>query len=333
MRTCFLGVAVLLAFACSGRRDPCTHTSGAAKPLLPGPGAIKTVFVIVMENKNWDDVQHANAPYLTGTLLPTASFATRYSNGGLHPSEPNYLWIEGGTHYGIFDDNDPSSHHLPHRDHLVSLLEQSGISWKAYEEGIDGSGCPIRSHGLYAAKHNPFVFFDDVTAANDPRSPRCIAHVRPLSELASDLSAGTVPRYNFITPDLCNDMHNSSGCQSGDSIANGDRWLAEWIPRIQQSRAYTDGGAIFLTWDESAEGNHPIGLIVLSPFGKGGGYSNAIAYSHSSLLRTLQEIFGVGPLLCDAANATPLTDLFRTFLTPGRETASSRRAIQAQQSR
>ena len=44
-----------------------------------------------------------------------------------------------------------------------------------------------------------------------------------------------------------------------------------------------------------------------------GGYSNAVRYSHSSTLRSLQEIFGVGPLLCDAANATNLSDLFLTF--------------------
>jgi hypothetical protein len=320
MRWIAIAIVALCALACSGRRswhDRCAHGTGAATPLSPGPRAIKTVFVIVMENKDWQDVRgHVGAPYLTKTLLPTTSFATRYSNSGLHPSEPNYLWIEGGTDYGVIDDDDPSRHHLPHRDHFVSLLEQSGISWKAYQEGIPGTGCPVRSEGLYAAKHNPFVFFDDVTDGNSPRSKRCIAHVRPLPELTVDLTADTVARYNFITPNLCNDMHNSSGCASSDMIANGDRWLAEWVPRIQHSRAYADGGAIFITWDESAEGDRPIGLIVVSPLAKGGGYSNAVPYSHSSLLRSIQEILGVGPLLCDAAHATSLRDLFRVPLMP-----------------
>ena len=57
----------------------------------------------------------------------------------------------------------------------------------------------------------------------------------------------------------------------------------------------------------------PIGLIVLSPDAKGGGYSNTLHYTHSSLLRSLQEIFGVGPFLGDAAHATDLSDLFKTF--------------------
>ena len=309
-----LVVALMLGACTRSSRDACAHGNGVLAPLAPGPRAIKTVFVIVMENKTWGEIQgSASAPYLNSTLLPASSFATQYSDSGLHPSEPNYLWLEGGTGYGIRDDDDPASHHLPNRDHLVSLLTQADISWKAYQEGIDGTDCPITSRGLYAAKHNPFVFFDDVTEGNNPLSATCIAHVRPLPELDADLVNGSVARYNVITPDLCNDMHNSSGCATTDSIANGDRWLAGWIPRIRQSAAYLDGGAIFVTWDESEEGTHPIGFLVLSPAAKGGGYSNAVRYSHSSTLRSLQEIFGVGPLLCDAANATNLSDLFLTF--------------------
>ncbi len=56
----------------------------------------------------------------------------------------------------------------------------------------------------------------------------------------------------------------------------------------------------------------PIALIVLS-YAKGGGYSNTIRYTHSSLLRTVQHIFQVTPLLGDAANATDLGDLFATW--------------------
>ena len=88
--------------------------------------------------------------------------------------------------------------------------------------------------------------------------------------------------------------------------------LAQWVPRLQASPAYADA-AVVITWDENEGGNAPVGFIVLSPLAKGNGYSNAVAYTHSSLLRSLQEIFGVGPFLCDAANATSLSDLFRSY--------------------
>ena len=97
-------------------------------------------------------------------------------------------------------------------------------------------------------------------------------------------------------------------------MANGDQWLANAVPQILASQAYADGGVIIITWDEGEHHNDgPIGLIVLSPNAKGGGYSNTIHYTHSSTLRTVQEIFGVVPLLGDAANATDLSDLFVTF--------------------
>ena len=74
-----------------------------------------------------------------------------------------------------------------------------------------------------------------------------------------------------------------------------------------------NGGTVFITWDEGEGGDGPIGMIVLSPDAKGAGYSNTIHYTHSSTLRTLQEIFGVTPLLGGATTAIDLRDLFKMF--------------------
>jgi hypothetical protein len=82
---------------------------------------------------------------------------------------------------------------------------------------------------------------------------------------------------------------------------------------ILTSSAYRNGGAVFLTWDEASTGDGPIGMIVVSPLAKGNGYENSIYYNHGSTLRTLQEIFGVTPLLNDAAKQTDLSDLFSVF--------------------
>ncbi len=288
----------------------------ATQQALVAGHANRTVFLIVMENTNWASISgNSSAPYINTTLLPMASYAQAYYNPpGVHPSEPNYLWLEAGTDFGIRDDKDPSANHQSTPLHLVTLLDQAGITWKSYQEGIDGTDCPLKGSGLYAPKHNPMVYFDDVTGGNDPQSATCIAHVRPYAELAADLQDNTVARYNLIIPNQCNDMHNILGCQSVDRVKNGDDWLAQAIPPILASAAYADGGVLIITWDEGAlNSDGPIGLIVLSPNAKGHGYANALPYTHSATLRTVQEIFGVTPLLGDAADSADLSDLFTAF--------------------
>jgi hypothetical protein len=317
---CFYLLAFVHGSAPAGQNSDSAQTAGAG-----AQHHIKTVFVIVMENHNWtgnppDDIKgNPAAPYINSTLLPMASYADNYNNpAGNHPSLPNYLWMEAGTNFGIRDDGPPSQHHQSTQNHLVRLLENAGISWKAYDENISGTSCPLTNGGpvdpdgnpRYAVRHDPFVYFDDQTNTMNPKSTDCISHIRPFSQLATDLAKGKPARYNFITPNLCDDMHDSC---SGDAIAHGDGWLKRNVPTILNSTAYRTGGALFITWDEAAKGDGPIPMIVLSPFAKGNQYSNNIHYTHSSLLRTLQEIFGVFPLLGDAANQPNLSDLFHEY--------------------
>ena len=133
-------------------------------------------------------------------------------------------------------------------------------------------------------------------------------------------------QYNLVTPDQCHDMHTKCAPDNNE-IKQGDNWLATWIPKITASQAYKDGGAIFITWDEAESsitgqgslccplGNCPIGMMVLSPDIKSKGYTNSIAYDHSSTLKTIQEIFNVKPLLrgAGAAGTQDLSDLFKSF--------------------
>jgi len=95
------------------------------------------------------------------------------------------------------------------------------------------------------------------------------------------------------------------------------------VPLIMASRAYQDHGLIVLWWDESEGGDDPsrtLPFIVISKDVRknvnGIPYSNTIQYSHSSFLRTMQEIYGVDPRhglkwLGAAATATDLSDLFQ----------------------
>src|SRR5690242_16281152 len=101
---------------------------------------IRTVFVILMENHVLSELKgNTNAPFLNNVLLPQSSYCLQYYNPpGLHPSLPNYLWLEAGTNFGIRDDDNPSSHHQRTTNHLVTQLKNAGISWKTYQEDING---------------------------------------------------------------------------------------------------------------------------------------------------------------------------------------------------
>jgi hypothetical protein len=263
------------------------------------------VFIILMENHNWSQILgSSSAPYINNTLLPMSSYATQYYNPpGIHPSLPNYLWLEAGTNFGILNDNPPSSNHQSTTNHFATFLHNAGISWKTYQENIAGTNCPTTDSYPYYVKHDPFAYFDDIV------NNYCISVVRPFTELANDLSNHTVSHYNFITPNICDDMHDTCS-PTNDQVRQGDNWLAQNMPMILNSAAYQNNGLVIITWDEGEGGDGPIGLIVLSPLAKGGGYHNSLRYTHSSTLRTFEKIFGVAPFLGDAATSLDLSDLF-----------------------
>ena len=284
----------------------------------PATHHIQTVFIILMENHNWtgdgnlDIKGNPAAPYINKTLVPLGSHAEQYFNPpNLHPSLPNYLWLEAGTNFGILDDGPPSQHPLSSKLHLVTVLKNANITWKAYLENTTGKVCPLVDDGEYAVRHEPFAYFDDVSNHQNPQSAYCIAHLRPYGELATDLKNGSLPKYVWITPNLCDDMHDS--CNGGDPIKQGDTWLAQNVPAILKSAAFKKGGALFIVWDEADNGDGPIPMIVLSPFAKGKGYYNQIHYTHGSMLRTFEEIFSVKPLLGDAAKEKDLSNMFTVF--------------------
>src|SRR5438132_6306975 len=151
-----------------------TRTTSTTTTTTQSSSTIRTVFLIVMENTDWSSIKgSSSAPYINGTLLPRAAHAEQYYNPpNMHPSLPNYLWLEAGTNFGILADNDPSQSSQSTTSHLVDMLENSTIpiSWKTYQEdegsgAWDGSSCPSGNPGNhYDVNHNPFVYFDDITS-------------------------------------------------------------------------------------------------------------------------------------------------------------------------
>ena len=379
---------------------------------------IKHVFVIAMENHNWTQpaslpgkiqpiFQNPNAPFINSLVNGTAvawingkpvnisehtAYAASYhnvlatqsgSNPHIHPSEPNYIWAEAGTNFGIANDDDPFRDNPPNAQnttqHLTGLLQKVGRTWKSYQEdtdlavvngkltnvplpqsqwtvplvsfnGVFDSNSLLNAYNdslqyNYAAKHNPMVFFNDTNGGNNTTTSNPLAgNYAPLQQLAVDLANNNVANYTWITPNQYNDQHSglSAGFAglTGDSaqLKVGDNALARLVPMIMSSKAYKDGGVIILWWDES-EGDgesgdnpddfsHTIPEIVISnlahPNEGGLPYASPVDMTHSSDLRTMQNIFhvkatgGSSPYLGDAANANDLSDLFAPGVIPAR---------------
>jgi phosphatidylinositol-3-phosphatase len=175
----------------------------------------------------------------------------------------------------------------------------------------------------YAARHDGFTFFRSVTA----NPAFCAAHIVSFRPLPGDLArAAATPAFSFLVPNLCNDGHDAP-CADGapGGLAQTDRVLARWVPKIMAAPAYRDSGLIVVTFDEGSDAaaccgetsglspGHPnvpepgktgpgggrIGAVLLSPLIRPGTVST-VPYNHYSLLRTIEDIFGL-PHLGDAA--------------------------------
>jgi phospholipase C len=310
---------------CSLSLAGCANTSGntlaTCDPLIKAPTAAAapwkggTVFTIVMENHSRGQIfGNKQAPYIN-QLANDNAVAEGYHDSFVHPSEPNYFWMVAGQNFGVLDDADPGSHHLDSQAHIADQIELAGLSWKAYQESM-GDPCGLTSHGRYAAKHNPFAYFNDINGwdgkAFHPEQ-RCNAHVVDYSQLDADIANRALPSYVFITPNLDNDMHDGS-------ISLGDSWLANEVPKLLATDAYKNGGVIFLMWDEG--GGSPASddppFIAISPNAVRG-MTSKVDYDTSSYLKTVQNILGIAELPCAAAADRPtvesMIDLFTVPLT------------------
>src|SRR5689334_3990280 len=203
-----------------------------------------------MENHAYGEIIGSSAAPYVNSLLPSAALATSYT-AVAHPSLPNYLALSGGSTFGITSDCTTC---WISATNIADNLESSGSTWKAYMESMP-SACYVGDAYPYAQKHNPFVYYNDIRG----NSTRCRAHDVPYSQLATDLaSTSTTPNYAFITPNMCNDMHDCA-------VATGDSWLKSQVPVILGSPAFkTQHSLLAITWDEddSSAGNQVATILL-----------------------------------------------------------------------
>ena len=239
--------------------------------------------------------------------------------------------------------NQPGSNSLtstvaPQSQWTVPLSSFSGTS-PNYTNAYNGS-----DQYNYAVKHEGQPFFTATngssTAPNfSPSNPEA-GHYAPLQQLQTDLNNNTVAQYNLITPDQFNDMHSSlntpftyngvtyAANTDQEAVALGDNFLSQIVPTIMASQAYKNNGVIVIWYDESEGGNttsFTLPEIVISPLAKGNAYQSTLTYTHSSDLKSMQELFGVtapgGGFLGDAN--TPGTNDLSDLFVPGVFTPST----------
>lgn len=318
-----------------------THDKAEAKPSAPPAGH---VFVINLENKGFNEVwgPGSKAPYLARTLRQQGNLIPQYY-GTAHNSLGNYIAQISGQGPNPQTQNDCPTYtrfaqtgtappgqavgqgcvYPKSVPTLAGQLTASGRTWKGY---MGDMGTPCRHPAIgapddtqkarmgdqYAARHNPFVYFDSITS-----SPSCSANDVDLSALPRDLQqARTTPNVSYITPNLCDDAHDSP-CVDGrpGGMASADEWLRTWVPKITSSPAFKQDGVLIITFDESdgpkqdstaccGEGPGPnapapgmtgpgggrTGALVLSKYVKPNTTTNT-AYNHYSLLASLEDLY------------------------------------------
>jgi hypothetical protein len=323
------------------------------------------VFVIAMENHDltqpgsFTSIQQLQgntaAPYLNSLMTPGNSNAqyTSYASNmtnvatGVHPSEPNYIWENGGSNFGVLNDNDPSaaSHNIIASPSMTGLMSQNGISWRSYQEDVQYSTSPLVSasgtggvhngntvtanpyYGTtqynFAVKHNPMAFFAD--SNTNPNSSQTF------SQLQTDLHNNTYAKYNWITPNQYSDMHSAltggftyNGIHyTGDqaSVAQGDNFLSQIVPEIEQTNAFQNGTGMIEIWFDESEGGDTsqftIPEIIISKDAVGNAFDVTTPLTHSADLLTEEEIFQLGQCLGASCDSPDLAPFFQAASIPG----------------
>ncbi len=307
--------------------------------------AFDYVVVITLENQGIADIINSSfAPFLN-QLASSYSLATNYT-GIDHPSLPNYLALVSGQSFSSWSKADCSPGpdcSAGNAPNIVDGLESRGLTWKAYMEDYPSNcgsqcsngGCFLgdTGTGTYVARHDPFVYFNDIVNSTD----RCAnivpansaGHGGPDNLFLSDLaSPSTASNLMWLAPNLCDDMHDScnglnnqtdtGSCgASSQCVPQGDSYLAHLVPSILTSNLFThQKAALFITFDEG-NGYCPIDgtsrdcvyAIWAGPAVKTS-FKSSASFNHYSFLSTLETVWNLQPLTSNDANAQPMTQFF-----------------------
>src|SRR6058998_2027465 len=243
--------------------------------------------VVLMENKNLNEI-YGPAPYMT-QLADQYAFSEGWSSI-TNPSQPNYIALIGGSTFGVSGDgNHPNLNHPT----IVDIIENSGHTWNAIAEG-SGSGCSINPDR--GEDHFPFLSYTTITG----NAARCAnLHSGGPTDVVTALNAGT----NFIwfTPNDGHNMHDNS-------VSSGDAWIQSWVPGLLTAMAGKKA-ALILMFDEAYTSPPYIYMSFSGPATKLA-YKSTASYSHYSLAKLLEDVWGGGSLGQGDVNAPSPLEFF-----------------------
>jgi hypothetical protein len=245
------------------------------------------VVVVVLENRHRSDViGNPRAPYLNKLASQGANMTRSY--GVTRPSQPNYLAMFSGSTHGVKRNACPQR--FKKAQNLGSQLRRVGLSFTGYSESLPKTGFTGCLRGRYQRKHNPWVNFDNL-----PRSTN-----RPFSAFPRDYRK--LPTVAFVSPNMCNGMHDCS-------VRTGDRWMKKHFARYAQW-AKRNNSWLVVTFDENAGGRtHPIYTVIVGEGIRPGRYAERM--NHYTLLRTIEKAYRLPPL-GRAAKTRPLSRIWKT---------------------
>jgi phosphatidylinositol-3-phosphatase len=255
----------------------------AAQP-LPVPAHI----VIVLEENKPDSaiLGSKSAPYINALANSGANMTQSFAE--THPSEPNYLALFSGNTFGLTSDACPVN--AGAAPNLGSELLAAGYTFAGFSEDLPAVGSPACSAGKYARKHEPWVNFTNVPAANSV----------PFSAFNNRTDYGTLPTVSFVIPNLDNDMHDGS-------VAQADTWLYNNLSRYA-NWAVANHSLLIITFDEDDGGSeNRIPTVIYGGHVRPGSYSEPI--SHYNVLSTIETMYGL-PKTGLAANAPAIADIW-----------------------
>lgn len=341
----FVSLFSLLALLAMGAPPP-DH----ATPLDYAIPRYSHIFVIMDENEDASKIDGGRSAPSLSWIAHTFGDATNF-HAEAHPSEPNYVALLGGSTLGIHDDDAyfchsgetnslcphaADAHYVPHATpsaHLGDQLAAAGFTWKGYYQSIpsDGSLAVTGHNSLldgpsapewYAAKHSGFLNFTSVV-----QDPDRAGHLVGFDSLEHDLAQNTAPNFALIVPNLCDDMHGMPAglgvpvsCQydhPNELIGRGDKMIRMLYSLITDSPLWREkaNSALVITFDEDDGGgreNHIATMVVTNHPVKH--LDDPTLYTHYSLLRTIEDAFGIRTYLGHADDAAegvqPMYPLF-----------------------